>query len=362
MDKFSGQTHPSGQEHSQEELEKNFRRVREDELMRNSRIVGAGFFVPARVVSNDDLSKMMDTSDEWIVERTGIKERRYVEDGVGVSDLATEASKKALAAAGLKPQDLDLIVLATLSPDYYFPGSGVLVQHKLGCRDIAAIDVRAQCSGFIYSLSIADQFIKTGKYERVLVIGAEVQSCGLDFTTTGRDMTVLFGDGAGAVVLAACDEGRGVLSTHLHSHGENFDKLWTYAPAACRVPRITREMLEQGLQYPKMDGKFIFRLAIEKFCEVINEALSANGCKLEDLDLLIPHQANLRIALMVGRKLGLPEEKLFNNIQKYGNTTAGSIPIALTEALEQKKIKDGSLVCLASFGSGLTWASALIRW
>jgi len=330
--------------------------------MRNSKILSAGFYVPPRVVTNDDLSKLMDTSDEWIVERTGIRERRFVEDGVGVSDLGVLASRSALSKAGLKPEDLDLIVFATLSPDYNFPGSGVLVQHKLGCRDVAAIDVRAQCSGFIYSLSIADQFIKTGKYERVLVIGAEVHSGGINLSTEGRDLAVLFGDGAGAVILGACEQGQGVLSTHIHSHGEFFDKLWAPAPMSCRVPRLSHEMLDQGLHYPKMDGKFIFRMAVEKFAEVVNEALAANNLKLEDLDLFIPHQANLRIALMVGRKLGLPEEKMFNNIRKYGNTTAGSIPIAMAEALDQDKIKDGNLVCIASFGSGLTWASALIRW
>jgi len=333
-----------------------------EKRMRNSKILSAGFYVPPRVVTNDDLSKLMDTSDEWIVERTGIRERRFVEDGVGASDLGVLASRSALSKAGLKPEDLDLIVFATLSPDYNFPGSGVLVQHKLGCRDVAAIDVRAQCSGFIYSLSIADQFIKTGKYERVLVIGAEVHSGGINLSTEGRDLAVLFGDGAGAVILGACEQGQGVLSTHIHSHGEFFDKLWAPAPMSCRVPRLTHEMLDQGLHYPKMDGKFIFRMAVEKFAEVVNEALAANNLKLEDLDLFIPHQANLRIALMVGRKLGLPEEKMFNNIRKYGNTTAGSIPIAMAEALDQDKIKDGNLVCIASFGSGLTWASALIRW
>jgi len=330
--------------------------------MRNSRIIGAGMYVPPRVVTNDDLSKLMDTSDEWIVERTGIKERHFVEDGVGASDLAVEASKRALEMAGLKPADIDLIILATLSPDYFFPGSGVLVQHKLGCRSIAAIDVRAQCSGFLYSLSIADQFIKTGMYERILVIGSEVHSTGLDLTTRGRDVAVLFGDGAGAVVLAPCDAGKGILSTHLHSDGEHYDKLMVYGPASCRLPRITHQMLDEGLHYPKMDGKFIFRIAVEKFPEAVNEALQANGYTVNDLDLFIPHQANLRISNMAGRKLGLPDEKIFNNIQKYGNTTAGSIPIAITEALAQGKIKDGSLVCLASFGSGLTWASALIRW
>jgi len=333
-----------------------------EKRMRNSKILSAGFYVPPRVVTNDDLSKLMDTSDEWIVERTGIRERRFVEDGVGASDLGVLASRSALSKAGLKPEDLDLIVFATLSPDYNFPGSGVLVQHKLGCRDVAAIDVRAQCSGFIYSLSIADQFIKTGKYERVLVIGAEVHSGGINLSTEGRDLAVLFGDGAGAVILGACEQGQGVLSTHIHSHGEFFDKLWAPAPMSCRVPRLSHEMLDQGLHYPKMDGKFIFRMAVEKFAEVVNEALAANNLKLEDLDLFIPHQANLRIALMVGRKLGLPEEKMFNNIRKYGNTTAGSIPIAMAEALDQDKIKDGNLVCIASFGSGLTWASALIRW
>jgi len=319
-------------------------------------------FVPPKVVTNDDLSKLMDTSDEWIVERSGIKERRYAEDGVGVSDLAVEASKKALAQAGLEPKDIDLIIFATLSPDYYFPGSGVLLQHKLGCRDIAAIDIRQQCSGFIYGLSIADQYIKTGQSERVLVVGAEIHSCGLDFSTRGRDVTVLFGDGAGVVILAPGEAGKGILSTHLHSDGGHFDKLWTPAPMACRHPRLSHEILDQGLHYPIMDGKFIFKMAIGKFAEIVEDALKANGYTLEDLDLFIPHQANLRISNMVGKKLGLPDEKVFNNIQKYGNTTAGSIPIAISEALEQGKIKEGSLVCLASFGSGLTWASALIRW
>lgn len=330
--------------------------------MQNSRIIGAGFYVPPKVVSNDDLSKLMDTSDEWIVERTGIKERRFVEDGVGASDLGVEASKNALNSCGLEPKDIDLIIFATLNPDYFFPGSGVLLQHKLGCRHIAAIDIRAQCSGFIYSLAIADQFIKTGRYKYILVVGSDVHSTGLDLTTRGRDVSVLFGDGGGAVVLSACEPGQGILSTHLYSNGEFYDKLWIPAPMGCRIPRLTHEMLDQGLHYPKMDGKFIFRMAVDKFTEVINEALSTNGYTPEDLDLFIPHQANLRISNMVGKKLGLPEEKVFSNIQKYGNTTAGSIPIAICEALAQGKIKPGSLVCLAAFGSGLTWGSVLIRW
>jgi len=330
--------------------------------MRNSRIIGAGMYVPPRVVTNDDLSKLMDTSDEWIVERTGIKERHYVEDGVGASDLGVEAAKKALEKAGLKPSDIDLIIFATLAADYMMPGSGVLLQHKLGCRNVAAIDVRGQCSGFIYSLSIADQFIKTGMYERILVVGSEVHSGGLDLSTRGRDVSVIFGDGSGAVIVAPCDAGRGILSTHLHSDGEHYDKLMGYAPASCRLPRITHQMLDEGLQFAKMDGKFIFRMAMDKFPAAIEEALQANGYTINDLDLFIPHQANLRISNMVGKKMGIPDDKVFNNIQKYGNTTAGSIPIAITEALDQGKIKDGSLVCLAAFGSGLTWASALIRW
>jgi len=331
--------------------------------MRRSKIIGWGFYVPEKVVTNFDLAEIMDTSDEWIVERTGIKERRFVEDGVGPADLAREATKKALAQAGLEPKDIDLIVLSTLNPDHFFPGSAFSLQAMFEFGEIAAIDVRGQCSGFVYSLSIADQFIKTGMYDNILVVGAEVHSLGLDYSNNGRDVTVLFGDGAGAVILGPShDPEKGILSTHLHAQGEHLDKLCVPAPMGNRRPRISQEMIEQRLHYPKMDGRFIFRHAIQRFAEVVNEALSANGYTTADLDLFIPHQANLRITKMSGQKLGLTEEKVFSNIHKYGNTTAASIPIALCEAIEEGRIKDGNLVCLASFGSGLSWGSALIRW
>jgi 3-oxoacyl-[acyl-carrier-protein] synthase-3 len=331
--------------------------------MRRSKIIGYGFYVPDKVVTNFDLAEVMDTSDEWIRERTGIKERRWVENGIGPSDLAKEAASKALERSGLEPKDIDLIVLSTLNPDYFFPGSAFTLQAMLEFGEIAAIDVRAQCSGFIYSLSIADQFIKTGMYDNILVVGSEVHSLGLDHSDRGRDVTVLFGDGAGAVILGPSDDPeKGILSTHLHAQGEHYDKLWVQAPMGKRMPRISQEMIDQGLHYPKMDGRFIFRHAIQRFAEVVLEALSANGYTPDDLDLFIPHQANVRITKMSGQKLGLTEEKIFSNIHKYGNTTAASVPIALCEAIEEGRIKDGSLVCLASFGSGLSWASALIRW
>jgi 3-oxoacyl-[acyl-carrier-protein] synthase-3 len=331
--------------------------------MRRSRIIGQGFYVPDRVVTNFDLAQMMDTSDEWITERTGIKERRWVEDGVGPTDLAKEATIKALETARLEPKDIDLIVLSTLNPDVFFPGSAFTLQAALDFGEIAALDIRGQCSGFTYGLSVADQFIKTGMYDNILVAGSEQHSLGLDYTDRGRDVTVLFGDGAGVVILGPSDDPeKGILSTHMHAQGEHYDKLCVQAPMGNRRPRIGHEMIDQGLHYPKMDGRFIFRHAIQRFAEVVNEALAANGYTTADLDLFIPHQANDRITKMSGQKLGLPDEKVFSNIRKYGNTTAASIPIALCEAIQEGKIKDGSLVCLASFGAGLSWASVLIRW
>lgn len=331
--------------------------------MPNSKIMGTGFYVPPRVVTNFDLEKLMDTTDEWILERTGIKERRFVDEGVGVADLALEAARQALKKAGLEPKDLDFIILATLSPDYTFPGSAVLLQDKLGTDTIGALDVRNQCSGFIYSLSIADQYIKTGCYQRILVVGSETHSTGLDLTTRGREVAVLFGDGAGAVVVGPTgEEGKGVLSTHLHSEGKYVKDLWIEAPGSIYHPRLTHEMIDQGRHYPQMKGKAVFRHAVVRFPEVINEALAANNYQISDIDLLIVHQANLRITEFVARSLEIPDEKVYNNIQKYGNTTAASIPIALDEAVEEGKIREGSLVLLASFGSGFTWASALIRW
>jgi len=332
--------------------------------MRNSKIAGVGHYVPANVVTNQDLEKIMDTSHEWIVERTGIQERRYFTAGTDTTaNMGTKAAVKALAMAGLAASELDLIVFATLSPDYVFPGSGVLLQRELGLKNIPALDVRNQCSGFIYALSVADQFIKTGMYNNVLVVGSEIHSSGLDFSDKGRAVSVIFGDGAGAVVLRPTEaENEGILSTHLHADGELAEELACLAPTSNKKERLTQDMLEDGSIYPYMNGQTVFKNAIIKFPEVIMEALNQNGYQTKDIDMLIPHQANLRITSFVQQKMGLPEEKVFSNIQRYGNTTAASVPIALSEAVEQGKIKAGDLVCLAAFGSGFTWASALIRW
>ncbi len=331
--------------------------------MYRSKIVGTGFYVPPRVVTNHDLEKLMDTSDEWIQQRTGIRERHYAENGVGAADLAYEAAKRALDSAGMKIEDIDFIVFATLSPDYTFPGSGVLLQHYLGARNVGALDVRDQCTGFLYSLMVADNAIKVGQYKNVLVVGAEVHSTGLDFSTEGRDVTVLFGDGAGAVILTATEEkNKGILSTHLHSDGKYANKLWVEWPSSRRMPRVTHKILDEGKHFPKMDGQFVFMHAVKRMVEVIGEALEYNGFNVDDIGMIIPHQANLRINQMVARKLKIPDEKMFNNIQKYGNTTAATIPIALTEALQEGRIKDGDLVIMASFGAGFTWASAAMIW
>ncbi|MCS7005220.1 MAG: ketoacyl-ACP synthase III [Cytophagales bacterium] len=333
--------------------------------MKRSKIAGLGYYVPSRVVTNHDLVQIMNTTHEWIVERTGILERRYVSEEDKNYTMAAQASKTALERAGISPYELELIVYATLSPDYQFPGSGVLLQRELKCRTIPAIDIRAQCSGFVYALSVADQFIRTGMYQNALVVGSEIHSYGLDYSDYGRHIAVIFGDGAGAAVLKATDNlQEGILSTHLHSDGEFAEKLALLSPSfSCKPPRITEEMLSPGGSfYPVMDGPFVFKNATQRFCEVILEALQANQLRVEDIDLLVPHQANLRISQAIQKQLGLPDSKVFNNIQKYGNTTAASIPIALTEAWEAGNIKDGDLVCLAAFGSGFTWASALIRW
>lgn len=339
--------------------------------MQRSKILGLGFYVPERVVTNDDLAKLMDTSDEWIQQRTGIKERRHVDsgpgaddfEGIGASDLAVKAGKKAIEDAGIEPGDIDMIIFATLSPDHDFPGSGCLLQHKLGLDTITALDIRNQCSGFIYGLSIADQYIKTGARKYILLVGSEVHSTGLDYSNRGRDVTVIFGDGAGAAIISASeDENKGILSTHLHSDGKYHNKLWIEYPSCRYKPRLTQEQLDDGKIFPKMVGKFVFKHALSRFPEAIREALDANGYTVDDMDLLIPHQANLRINEFVARGMKIPPEKVFNNIQKYGNTTAASIPIALTEAREEGLVKDGSLICLAAFGAGFTWASALIRW
>ena len=332
--------------------------------MRKSRIAGVGHYLPARVVTNQDLEKIINTSHEWIVERTGILERRYFEEGTDTTtNMGTKAAQKALAMAQLEAQDLDMIVFATLSPDYFFPGSGVLLQRELGIKNIPALDVRNQCSGFIYALSVADQFIKTGMYNNILVVGSEIHSSGLDFSDRGRNVAVIFGDGAGAVVLTPSDsEEKGILSTHLHADGEFAEELACTAPSSNKKERLTKEMIDDGSIYPFMNGQTVFKNAVVKFPEVIMEALDQNNLQPSDLDILIPHQANLRITSFIQQKMKLPDEKVFSNIQRYGNTTAASIPIALSEAVEQGRINPGDLVCLAAFGSGFTWASALIRW
>ncbi|HEX7407560.1 MAG TPA: beta-ketoacyl-ACP synthase III [Candidatus Binatia bacterium] len=333
--------------------------------MRNSRILAVGHHLPARVVTNADLTAVMDTTDAWIQQRTGIRERHYSEGSTGAADMGAEAARQALQRAGLAAQDIDCIIFATLSPDVDMPASACLLQHRLGIGGMPAFDVRNQCSGFLYGLAIADKFIKTGTYDHVLLVGAEVHSTGIDLTTRGREVAVIFGDGAGAVVLGPeTNAQRGILSTHLHAEGRFADKLWLECPASRLRPRLTEEMITgaEARMFPKMEGRYVFRHAVTRFPEVIREALDAHGLSPQDLSLLIPHQANLRISQLVAMGLELPEDKVFNNIDRYGNTTAGSIPIALYEALEAGRVHDGDLVCLAAFGAGFTWASALIRW
>lgn len=331
--------------------------------MPSSKITGLGMYVPENVVTNNDLSKLMDTTDEWIVERTGIKERRFFEEGKDtVSSMGAKAAEVALKRAGLKAEDIDLIVCATLSPDYFFPGSGVLIQRKLPFRNIPALDIRVQCAGFIYALSVADQFIKTGMYKNALVIGSEIQSNIFELSDRGRSMSVIFGDGAGAAVLVATEEkGKGILSTHLHSDGRFAEELYLENPSSRKKVRITPDMIEKGDLLPYMNGKLVFMNAVKFFPEVIRESLAANNLKESDLNLLVPHQANVRITQAIQKEMNMPDEKVVSNINKYGNTTAASVPIALTEAWEQGRIKEGDLVCLAAFGSGFAWGSALIR-
>ena len=331
--------------------------------MPNPYISGTGFYLPPRIVTNDELSSYMDTTDEWIQERTGIKERRYVEKGVGPSDLAIPATEQALKAAGLTVSDIDFIIFATSTPDFYAPGSGCVLQEKMGFNEIGALDIRVQCSGFIYGLSIAEQYIRTGNFKNILLIGAEVQSTAMNLTDEGRDTAIIFGDGSGAAIISATEENKGILSTHMHSEGKYLKELWLEAPASnAGHPRITREVLDEGKQYLKMNGKEVFRHAITRFPEVINEALEANNLTSENINLLIPHQANLRITQMVQKRLGLSNDQVFSNIHKYGNTTAATIPIALAEAFNEGRIKDGDLLVLAAFGAGFTWASAIMKW
>ena len=336
--------------------------------MYNSKIIGLGHYVPDNIVTNDDLSKVMDTNDQWIQERTGIKERRWVQEGDGQSTftMGLEAAKKAISNAGINKEDLDLIVFATLSPDYYFPGPGVQIQEALEINTVAALDIRAQCSGFVYSISVADQFIKTGMYKNVLVIGSELQSRGIDKSTRGRSISVIFGDGAGAAVLTREeDPSKGILSTHIHSEGKHALELATEAPGMGTrwVTDIIKDNNPEDFSYrPYMNGQFVFKHAVRRFSEVINEGLQKNNLEVSDIDMLIPHQANLRISQFIQKKFGLSDDQVYNNIQKYGNTTAASIPIALSEAHQQGKVKEGDTVVLAAFGSGFTWGSVIIKW
>jgi 3-oxoacyl-[acyl-carrier-protein] synthase-3 len=331
--------------------------------MTRSRITGLGLHVPERVVTNADLAKLMDTTDAWIVERTGIHERRFVEPGVGVTDLAVEAARKALADAGRRPKDVDFIVFASVTRDYAFPGCGPLLQQRLGLPAVGAMDVHNACSGFVYSLAVADSFVRMGQYRCVLVVGAEVQSTGLNLTTEGRDMAVLFGDGAGAVVVEPSeDDRRGLLAWVLHAEGAYAQELWAEAPTSFVPGRITSEMIAAGRHFPRMNGRQVFKHATTRFPEVIHEVLGKTGLCLDDVKLIVPHQANKRIGDAVAERLGVPPEKVFQNIQRYGNTTAASIPIALTEARDQGRIGPGDLVVLAAFGGGFAWAAAALRW
>ena len=358
--------------------------------MPHSTITGIGHYVPKNVVTNQDLTEVMETSDEWIRERTGIEERRYIDrTKETTTSLAVEAANRAIADAGIEKESIDFIIFATLSPDYYFPGSGVLLQRELGISgtEIAALDIRAQCSGFIYGLSVADQFIKAGTYKRILLVGAEVHSVGLDFSTRGRNVSVIFGDGAGAVIVEATeDEGKAVLSTVMHSDGTYAEKLSYLYPGAHGGYFLEKygidgfdvdfdledqkyggvfwneDMVEKGRIFPHMEGQAVFKMAVRKFPEVINEALTKAGLSLADLDILIPHQANLRINQFVAHTMKLRDDQVYNNIMRYGNTTAASIPLALSEARDEGKVKKGDVVALAAFGAGFTWAAAVLRW
>ena len=322
-----------------------------------------GTYVPDRVVTNEELTRYMETSDAWIQERTGIQERRWVKEGQGNSDMALEATNRALAKAGWKATDIEAIIYATLSTDHMFPGDGCFLNAKLGIPGVPALDIRNQCSGFVYGLSIADAWIRAGVYRRVLLVGSEIHSTGIDVSTRGRDVAVIFGDGAGAALLEATDDpNRGVLGVELHADGRGAKDLWTDAPGSRYHPRVQVAQIESGAIFPHMEGQKVFKNAIVRMPEVVRSVLSKNGLTPADLKLLVPHQANLRIAQMVQRSLELPDEKVWNNIQKYGNTTAASIPLALEEGIAERGVKQGDLVALAAFGAGFTWAGALLRW
>lgn len=331
--------------------------------MLRSIFLGTGFAVPDRIVTNDDLAGAMETSDEWIRTRTGIQQRHWVAEGETGASLALAASRRALDAAGLAPSDIDAIVYATSTPDHFAPGNGVYLQHQLGAAQVPAIDIRTQCSGFVYALSVADAWIRIGQYQRVLVAGAEVQSTGMDVSTRGRNTAVIFADGAGAVVLGpATDPERGILAFDLHSDGAFADKLWVDVPGSMYHPRITSEMIEQGRHFLSMDGKEVFRHAVVRMPESVRAVLTRAGLAVSEIDLLIPHQANLRISEMVQRALELRDAQVYNNIMRYGNTTAATIPIALDECVRAGRLAPGNVVVMTAFGSGFLWGSVAVRW
>lgn len=327
-----------------------------------SRITATGSFLPPRVVTNKELEKKLSTTDAWIQEKIGVKTRRYVDKGIGTSDLALEASLKALKSARKKPTDIDCIIFATSTPDFNTPGCGVLLQKKMGCHKIPAFDIRNTSPGFLFALELGDQMIRSGKYECLLVVGAEVHSTGLDFSERGRMMSVIFGDGAGAVLLEPTEGNHGILTTRLHSDGTHYNKLWCEAPASLYHPRITEPMIEEGNIYPTMDGKFIFEQATTLMSLVAEEVLVEQNLSVEDIDHVVPHQANLRIIEKVADQIGMPMSRVHHNIEEYGNTNSASIPIVLDETVRAKKIKEGELVLMVSFGSGFSWGAALVRW
>ncbi len=331
--------------------------------MPRTAVLATGFHVPPKIVTNDDLAKLMETSDEWIVQRSGIKQRHWVSPGETGATLARDATRKALAQSGLAAKDIDCIIYCTCTPDHFEPGNGVFLQRELGLSDIPAMDVRTQCSGFLYGLSVADAWIRTGQHQCILLVGAEIHSRGLDKTTRGRDTAVLFGDGAGVVILGPTDDpGRGVLSTHVFADGRYAEKLWVDGPGLAHDPFVSHELLDRGFHLPHMEGRDVFKFASVKMPESVQLALKTNHLSTADIKLLVPHQANLRIIEMVQKELGLRDDQVFANIQQYGNTTAASIPIALGEAVDQQRLGRGDLLVLTAFGSGFTWGSAAIRW
>ena len=328
----------------------------------NSHIIGMGYYVPDNIIENSYFTSFMETSDQCIRERTGIKQRRFANTNQGPSDIAIPAVKMALQNAHLSVNDIDFIIFATSTPDYYIPGSGCLIQEKMNFPNIGALDIRCACTGFIYALSIADQYIKTGMYSNILIVASEVQSTAMDLSNKGRDTAIIFADGAAAAILTATKNKNGVLSTHLHTQGEYVKHLWVEAPSSKMKPRLNQNILNERRHFLKMNGKEVFKHAVKRFPEVIIEGLQHNNLKIHDIDLLIPHQANIRISQMVQQKLGLQDNQVISNIHKYGNTTSASIPIALYEAINDKKLNKGDILVLAAFGSGFSWASAILRW